>query len=206
MKKLFALLVLCLAVPLAAQAEAPNRLYSSPDLSQKKYYQCQVNSDCMPAQLPCGRVAVVSRLYFEEVQGWYDFAGHRYKCLEAAPKQEAKNVECRQNTCIADIQQVSTKLPDRPETRNPQYCETTEDCAYVNGPCGAKIVINKIYKDGLQKDYDRLRAAGKENCFWPDRRTVRKFTCEKNTCGAVLDIPDEADWHRPTDMTKPGTK
>jgi hypothetical protein len=200
MKKLFAILSFVLMLPALAQAERPAAMYSTPDLSDIKYYTCEVDTDCRAASLPCGRVAVVNNRNYEQVQGWYKFAESKYKCMDAAPRQEANNIACKQGICTADIQEVSKVLPDSPVTRNPQYCETIEDCAYVNGPCNKKIIINKVYRDNLQKDYDRIRDLRKENCFWPDGRTVRQFTCEKNTCGAILEIPNEAGWRKPTDM------
>ena len=200
MKKLFAVLSFILMLSGPAQAERPEAMYSTPDLSKEKYYTCEVASDCRPVSLPCGRVVVVNNRTFDEVQGWFKFAESKYKCMDAAPRQEAKDIGCTKGMCTAEIKEVSKVLPDSPVTRNPQYCETIEDCAYVNGPCGKKIIINKIYRDNLQKDYDRIRDLRKENCFWPDGRTVRQFTCEKNTCGAILEIPNEAGWRKPTDM------
>lgn len=200
MKKLLAALSLLLMFAGTALAERPAALYSTPDLTKEKYYTCTVDTDCRQADLPCGRVAVVNNRSYDEVQGWFKFAAPKYKCLDAAPRQQANDITCNKGMCSAKIEAVPTTLPDSPVTRNPQYCQTIEDCAYVNGPCGKKIIINKIYRDGLQKDYDRIRDLRKENCFWPDGRTVRQFTCEKNTCGAILEIPNEAGWRKPTDM------
>jgi hypothetical protein len=199
MKKLFAVFALLL-LSAPAQAERPSAMYSTPDLSKEKYYTCSADTDCRQADLPCGRVAVVNTRSYDEVQGWFKFAGPKYKCMDAAPRQQANDIACTKGMCTAKIEPVPTTLPDSPVTRNPQYCQTIEDCAYVNGPCGKKIIINKIYRDNLQKDYDRIRDLRKENCFWPDGRTVRQFTCEKNTCGAILEIPNEAGWRKPTDM------
>lgn len=204
MKKPFALfaLFLLLAAALPADAERSRKTYSTPDLADKRYYVCKADSDCAIAHLPCGRVVVVNTFTQDDVQGWYDFVAPHYKCLAAAGRQQAENIACVNNMCKADITQVPTALPDTPETRNPAYCETPEDCAVVTGPCNKKIFVNKKHRQPLQAEYDRLLEKRPENCTWPDNRTVGKLTCVRNTCGGELDIPDQNYWSDPVDMRK----
>lgn len=183
-------------------APAPRKMYANPDLSDKKYYLCKRDDQCVTAQLPCGRIVVVNTFTRDDVQGWYNFIGPQYKCLEGTVPQRADKIACVRNMCTADIRQVPTVLPDSPEARNPAYCKTVDDCAIVLGNCKEKIVVNKIYQQQMQKDYDRARRMRTDNCFWPDNRTVKKTTCEQNTCRIELEIPNQNHWSEPLHIEK----
>lgn len=199
MKKLLSLFVLTFlalaALPAAAQEK--KKLYSPPNLGEDKYYLCTQDSDCVTANLPCGRVVVVNQRTQGDVQGWYDFIAPRYQCLGTIPPQKAENIACINNLCKADIKQETKEMPDTPVNRDPAYCEAPEDCAVVEGPCHKKIIVNRVFQKSLQEKYDRLRIMRMEGCFWPDNRIITNITCEKNTCGADLKIPNQNYWNKP---------
>ena len=176
---------------------APHKMYSTPDLTDKKYFTCKADNDCITASLPCGRVIVVNRGTHDDVQGWYNFINPRFQCLPGAPQQQAEKIACVKNMCSADIHEEKPLSPDAPEAKNPSYCNTVADCAIVLGPCQQKIVVNKIYQESMQKDYDRKHRMHMDNCFWPDNRSVKSTTCENNTCKIELEIPNQNHWAEP---------
>jgi len=175
----------------------PRQLYSNPDLTDKKYYFCKADTDCVTAQLPCGRVVVTNQRTHGDVQGWFNFIGPQYKCMADTPKQQADKIACVKNMCSADIHTAELVDPNSPEAKNPAYCKTVADCAVVDGPCHQKIVVNKVYQSSVQKDYIRQHNLRMENCFWPDSRTVKNTTCENNTCKIELEIPNQNHWAEP---------
>ncbi len=193
----FLAITLLLFISLPALADAPKKLYSTPDLTDKRYYMCRHDSDCTTAQLPCGRIVVTNKYLHDDVQGWFDFIGPKYKCETPVRKQQAKNIACTDYKCTADISLVPNIMPDTPEAKNTAYCKTVDDCAVVEGTCHAKMLVNKIYKDKLQADYDHIRDINKEMCLYPDNRTVVNLRCEENTCKSDLEIPDETYWDGP---------
>ena len=194
---IFALAMFTLATSLPAMAEQPQKIYPPPNLGDERYYLCAQDDDCVTANLPCGRVVVVNNVTHETVQGWYDHISPRYQCLGTILPQKAENIACVNNMCRADITQASKELSDTPLNRNPAYCEVAEDCAVVKGPCNKKVFVNRVYQKSLQEKYDRLRIVHMEGCFWPDNRIVKKVTCEQNTCGADLKIPNQNYWNKP---------
>lgn len=205
MKKLFvplAVFFLLLAVTPVNSAERHEAkgMYPRPSLENPKYYVCKENKNCTTATMPCGRVVILNSAFEKEVQGWSDFVSPRFQCLATAGRQKAENIACVQGVCKGDITPVQTKLEDTPIHRNPAYCESIDDCAVVLGPCYKKIVVNKIYQEQLQRDYDHAREINMEKCFFPDNRTVERLHCEEHTCKADLKIPDETYWNKPVDM------
>lgn len=194
---------LVLGVSFSAFAEKPRKLYAPPNLGDEKYYLCTKDSDCVTANLPCGRIVVINQAAHESVQGWYDHIEPRYQCLGTIPPQKADNISCINNMCKADITQVSKDLSDTPVNRDPAYCETPEDCAVVKGPCNKKILVNRLLQKNLQEKYDNLRIMHMEGCFWPDNRIVKQVTCEENTCGAELEIPNQNYWSKPIGKRNP---
>lgn len=197
MKKFVSLCIIAfLAIAaLPAKADAPRKLYPPPNLGDERYYLCRQDSDCVTADLPCGRVVVVNKVTHEAVQGWYNHIAPRYQCLGTVPPQKAENISCINNLCKADITQVSENLSDAPHDSS--YCETPEDCAVVDGPCNKKIIVNRVFQKSMQGKYDALRRMGMEGCFWPDNRFVKEITCKENTCGAELEIPNQNYWSKP---------
>lgn len=178
-------------------APDPRHLYPNPDLADPKYYACHRREDCVPAQLPCGRVIVTNKATHRDVQGWFDFVGPQYKCIDDIIPQRAENIDCQHNKCTADIRQVPLIPPDSPVNRNPQYCRTATDCQIVIGNCGEKLVVNRLLQQKTQDGYDRAKALHTDHCFWPDGRTVKATRCEDNTCKIELEIPDQNHWSEP---------
>lgn len=204
MRKLFLSLALlsCLLVitPAGSEERQARGMYPRPSLEEDKYYTCKEDKHCTTANLPCGRVVILNTLYQKEVQGWSDFVGPRFQCLATVSRQQASNISCVKGVCRGDITQMSPVMEDTPENRNPSYCKTIDDCAVVLGPCYKKIIINKKFKDQLQREYDHVRDMNMERCLLPDNRTVERLHCVQNTCSADLKIPDQSNWNEPVDI------
>jgi len=204
MKKLFLSLAMlsCLlvATPAGSQEKERGGMYPRPTLEESKYYICKEDKHCTTANLPCGRVVVLSVLFQKEVQGWSDFVAPRYQCLATVSRQKAENIACVNGMCKGDITQMSAQLEDKPWRRNASYCETIDDCAVVDGPCRKKMIVNKMYQKRLQEEYDYIRDMHFEQCLIPDQRTVERLHCRKNTCEADLKVPDQTERNKPVDM------
>jgi len=191
---LFIAVALLAALPAHAEIK---KLYSTPDLADKRYYYCKQDDQCVTASLPCGRVVVVNTITHDDVQGWFDFIGPRYQCELPIKKQTAQDIACVKNTCTAKIGYVPEVEPNSPEASNPAYCKATDDCAVVIGRCNEKIFVNKKLQRSMQADYDKMRRVHTEGCFWPDNRTVKNLRCEKNACTGDLEVPDQNYWDGP---------
>jgi hypothetical protein len=198
---LFAFAVLAfLLLPFCAEAqnggngldEKRNPLYSHLDLTKKKYYACNVASQCAVVNMPCGAKVVVSEIYRENIQGWYDFVGPRYKCAAWLKPQAAKNITCTNHLCRADIVPYKEPVDQTPAGRDPAYCNTPDDCRAVVKSCGEKMAINKKYADILQKQYDGLKRTS--HCFHIDGQVVKQVTCTAHKCGVDLEPPVEAPY------------
>jgi len=187
-------------------APDPRHLYENPDLSDPKYYACHRKEDCVTAQLPCGRVIVTNRATHRSVQGWFDFVGRQYKCIDDTIPQRADDIDCMHNKCVANIRQVPLIPPDSPVNKNPQYCDTATDCQIVIGNCGEKLVVNRLLQEKTQESYDRARALHTDHCFWPDGRTVKATRCEEHSCKIELEIPDQNHWSEPLHIETQGDK
>lgn len=188
------------AAPARAGDHELKGMYAQPSLENKKYYICTEDKNCVTADMPCGRKVVVNTQMQKEVQGWNDFVAPQYQCLATAGRQQVDNIRCDQGMCKGDISLVPQVLPDTPLAHDKSWCETIDDCAVVEGPCHAKLAVNRTYQKALQKDYDTARQMHMEKCTFPDNRTVERLHCNKNKCEADLKIPDQSHWSRPVDM------
>jgi len=101
-------------------------------------------------------------------------------CLGAAPAQAEKPAK---NFSGDRPRELYAHL----NLSKPMYyaCHTAKDCAVVDMPCGAKVVVSKIFHKNIQGWYNFV--APRYKCApWLKPQEAKNITCAKNLCRADI--------------------
>ena len=165
---------------------------SNDDLSIE-WFSCSQDTDCFYDAGACGGAASINKNFRKEYHQAMLKRTRPGQCApEPLPEDLTPGKSSKQATAICRNQMCSTMISaSAPDTGKPDgrwmQCETDDDCQKVDAVCGAKMPMNKKYKDRMEAMMGPARSKISFACYFvPDgaKELTEKLNvrCKFNMC------------------------